>query len=207
VNDPALRASTTPDTDWSATRHLVRRIESGDKAAEQELVRQYQRGVRLIVARSSRDRSAVDDICQDVMCLAIEKIRAGAVREPERLSGFVAGLARTRVIEYFRNVDARGTREARSQESPPGPASSPLEQLLAHEQAEIVRAVLEELSSDRDRQILFRYYLAEEDKLRICKDLKLTSLQFNRVLFRARERFRHLLASRPAARALIEGVR
>ncbi len=200
VNDPARLSSCMQDADWPAAANLVRRIQSGDLAAEQELVHKYQRGVGLIVARASRDRSAVDDICQDVLVLAIEKIRAGAVREPERLSGFVAALARTKVIEHFRGLDARSAREARLQESPPISAPDPLQQVLARERAQIVRAVLDELDSDRDREILFRYYLAEEDKSRICRDLKLTALHFNRVLFRARERFRNLLGRRIGTR-------
>jgi RNA polymerase sigma-70 factor (ECF subfamily) len=52
--------------------------------------------------------------------------------------------------------------------------------------------VLAELPSERDRQVLFRFYLAEEDKDQICKDLGLSSLHFNRVVFRARERYRDL---------------
>jgi RNA polymerase sigma-70 factor (ECF subfamily) len=201
------RASSTQDAEWSGAVDLVRRIESGDLAAERELVDQYQRGVRLIVARSSRDRSVVDDICQDVMCLAIEKIRAGAVREPERLSGFVAAIARTKVIEHFRGIEARGAREARAQGLKPAPPPDALEQVLARERAELIRDVLDELGSDRDRQILLRYYLADEEKLRICRDLKLTTVHFNRVLFRARERFRLLLGNRMARRRSDEGER
>jgi RNA polymerase sigma-70 factor, ECF subfamily len=52
--------------------------------------------------------------------------------------------------------------------------------------------VINELPSDRDRQILFRFYIAEEEKERICADLCLTGLHFNRVLFRARARYREL---------------
>lgn len=55
-----------------------------------------------------------------------------------------------------------------------------------------MRRVLAELPSDRDREILFRFYIAEDEKDSICRDLGLTSLHFNRVLFRARERYREL---------------
>ena len=58
------------------------------------------------------------------------------------------------------------------------------------------------VSSDRDREILFRFYLAEDDKERICRDLGLTAVHFNRVLFRARERFRELYRKWTAARGL-----
>jgi RNA polymerase sigma-70 factor (ECF subfamily) len=56
-----------------------------------------------------------------------------------------------------------------------------------------VRRLIGELDTDRDRQILYRFYIAEEDKERICADLELSSLHFNRVLFRARQRFKELL--------------
>ena len=202
MDDRGSEARSLRDAEWSDASGLVRRIEAGDRAAEDELVRKYSRGVRMIVARASRDRTHVDDLSQDVLRLAIEKIRAGAVRDPERLSGFMAGLARTRVIEHFRRLDARGAIDARVLADSPPPPSDPLEQVLSRERADIVRTVLAELSSDRDRQILFRHYLAEEDKSQICRDLDLTPLHFNRVLFRARERFRDLFGRRMAARGL-----
>ena len=53
-------------------------------------------------------------------------------------------------------------------------------------------ACFPELASERDRQILFRFYIAEDEKEAICRDLRSASLHFNRVLFRARERYREL---------------
>jgi RNA polymerase sigma-70 factor, ECF subfamily len=172
---------------------LVSRIQAGDLQAEDELVRRYSRGVSVIIARAGCDRGMIEDVCQDALRITIEKVRRGDVREPDRLSGFIASLARNLVIEHFRGSSAHDPRllpdssGADSMES-----ASQLERLLEEEQAQMVRKVLSEMSAERDRQILFRYYLAEEDKERICADLGLTSLHFNRVLFRARERFRDL---------------
>jgi DNA-directed RNA polymerase specialized sigma24 family protein len=67
-----------------------------------------------------------------------------------------------------------------------------LYQLLRKENADIVRQVLKEMHNERDIQLLFRYYLAEDDKEKICADLGLTTLHFNRVLHRARARYREL---------------
>ncbi len=44
-----------------------------------------------------------------------------------------------------------------------------------------------------DREVLLRFHVAEEEKETICTDLGLTSLQFNVVLFRARQRFKELV--------------
>jgi RNA polymerase sigma-70 factor (ECF subfamily) len=57
----------------------------------------------------------------------------------------------------------------------------------------LARRVLAAMPSERDRTVLFRFYIADDDKERICEDLGLSSTHFNQVLFRARERFRSLL--------------
>jgi RNA polymerase sigma-70 factor (ECF subfamily) len=56
-----------------------------------------------------------------------------------------------------------------------------------------VRKLIGELPTDRDQQLLLRFYVAEEEKETICAELGLDSLHFNRVLFRARQRFKELL--------------
>jgi DNA-directed RNA polymerase specialized sigma24 family protein len=71
-----------------------------------------------------------------------------------------------------------------------------------------VRRVIQELGTSRDRDILLRFYIAEEDKERISADFGLSSLQFNRVLHRARERYREIYLERAASRqtALLLGI-
>ena len=41
--------------------------------------------------------------------------------------------------------------------------------------------------------MLVRFYLDEEDKSQICESLSLTGAQFDRVIFRARDRLRVLV--------------
>ena len=175
--------------DASAGELLVDRIRSGDVGAESELVSRYSRGLRMIISRGTRDRSIVDDLCQETFRIALEKIRRGDLRDAKRLSGFMCAVARNITIDHFRRA-RRADAVAVGDESDPAP--SPLERLLADERAVIARKVLAELTSDRDRQILLRFYVAEETKAQICADLGLNSLHFNRVLFRARGRYRAL---------------
>ena len=172
---------------------LARRIMAGDRQAEAELVERYSRGVSIIIRRETGDAAIAEDVAQDVFRIALEKIRRGDLREPEKLSGFMSSLARNLVIEHFRRCARREClildEDSRQL---PDPAPSPLEELLQKETARIARQTINELNSDRDRQVIFHFYIAEEEKERICKDLGLTSLHFNRVLFRARERYREL---------------
>jgi DNA-directed RNA polymerase specialized sigma24 family protein len=66
-----------------------------------------------------------------------------------------------------------------------------------------VRRVIQELGTSRDRDILLRFYIAEEDKERISADFGLSSLQFNRVLHRARERYREIYLERAGIEAVL----
>jgi len=171
---------------------LVARILAGEKAAENELVQRYSRGVSMILHRATGDQSLSEDLSQETFQLTLEKIRGGEVREPEKLSGFICSLARNLATDHYR-------RSRRSElvddpdavEMVAATAPSQLDRVLQAEKSKRVRQLLSELSG-RDREILRRFYIEEEDKERICGDLKLSSLHFNRVLHRARERYREL---------------
>jgi RNA polymerase sigma-70 factor (ECF subfamily) len=172
---------------------LVARIRAGDPNAEEELVQHYRRGVFAILSHSVADKSVVEDLSQETFRITLEKVRRGDVREPEKLSGFVCSVARNLAIEHFRHGsigDRSGALDMAGRIFDPGP--SPLQEVLRREKAAIVRQVLKGVKPARYRGILYRYYLAEEDKERICADLGMESLQFNRVLHRARESYRKL---------------
>lgn len=179
---------------------LVGRIREGDSGAETELVERYRRGIGIILRAESSNAAAVDDLFQETFRIALEKIRQGDVRDPRRLSGFICSLARNLVTDHFRRVAARRTSGDVKLDDIASVRVDPLETLLRSERGEFVRQVLSEMTSDRDRQILFRFYVAEDEKDAICQDLDLTSLHFNRVLFRARERYRDLYLERARSR-------
>ena len=183
---PAEIGSRSPES-------IVRSIQEGDAAAEEELIVRYRRGVTVILTASARrDAGAVDDLFQETFRIAIEKIRGGSLRDPARLSGFLCSIARNLAVEHFRKAAARRSEGSPEELSLPSAEEDPLEGVLRTERAAMVRRVLSELPTARDRQILFRFYIAEEEKEAICRDLNLTGLHFNRVLFRARERYRDL---------------
>jgi RNA polymerase sigma-70 factor (ECF subfamily) len=172
---------------------LVNRIRGGDRQAETELVECYGNVVKSVIRREVRDAAVADDLYQETFFIVLEKIRAGDVREPEKLSGFVCGVAKKLIIKHFHRA-ARQESLTETEKSTPVPHSKPdqLKELLRKEKANIVQQILKEMTNERDIQVLFRFYLAEDDKEQICADLGLTSLQFNLVLHRARERYKEL---------------
>jgi RNA polymerase sigma-70 factor (ECF subfamily) len=91
---------------------LARRIaESGaaapDSAAETELYRRLAPRVRLYGLRHLRDRHAAADLVQQVLLMTLERLRAGDVREPERIASFVLGTCRMTVLELRRGTRRR----------------------------------------------------------------------------------------------------
>jgi RNA polymerase sigma-70 factor (ECF subfamily) len=169
------------------TGDLAARIRAGDAGAESELAERYSRGVRLMIGRSLSDASAVDDLCQETLLLTIRKVRSGELRETSRLPGFIASIARNLVIGH-----GRRPRPEPIGDTEPATEPTQLEDLISDQRARRVHEVLRELPSPRDREVLFRFYLTGEEKDSICRRLGLSSLHFNRVLCRARDRYREL---------------
>lgn len=182
---------------------LVRRIRGGDPGAEEELVSRFGEGLAFLLRRWTRDRAAAEDLYQETFRLALEKIRSGEVRDPDRLAGFLRALAKNLSIHHYRRSAVQEVREEDLETAAAlsAPEAGQLGQLLRREKAALVRRVLEELGSERDRQILFRFYIAEEDKERIRSDLGLSGPELNMVLFRARRRYRDLYERRAGAGA------
>jgi RNA polymerase sigma-70 factor (ECF subfamily) len=183
----------------NAPADLVARIRGGEPGAEEELIERFSRGISFLLRRVTRDPATAEDLHQETFRLAIEKIRSGEVRDPEKLPGYISSLARNLATEDARKGIRRDQwhdRDSERAEHAPDPEAGQLSALLRKEHAALVRRVIGELEQDRDRQLLFRYYIAEEDKEQICRDLALDQVHFNRVLFRARQRYKDLYERR-----------
>ncbi len=176
---------------------LVTAIRAGDQHAEASLVETFSRAVALLLDRHTSGRPEAEDLYQDTFRIALEKIRDGDPREPAKLPGFLSRLARNLAIEHYRKTGRRKTDTA-GDDLPevPSAGSTQLDLLVDCENAALVRRLLGELRNDRDREVLSRFYLADEDRSQIAQAFDLTSLQLNRVLHRARERYRALYLER-----------
>lgn len=170
---------------------------AGDADAEAGLAERYKNGIAIIIGRIVQDDFVTEDLSQETLRIVIEKIRAGEVREPDRLSGFICGVARFVAIEYIRKQRrTTGQQEPETAEHIRDPQANQFDKLWHKERAEIMRELLNELKVERDREVLRRYYFAEEDKEQICANLGLSSKQFNSVIFRALKRYKELYTRR-----------
>jgi RNA polymerase sigma-70 factor (ECF subfamily) len=79
----------------------------GDPEAEAALCRRFAPRIRLFGLKRLRSEAAASDLVQDVLVLTLQKLRSGAVTEPERIASFVLGIARQMIIDARRNAGRR----------------------------------------------------------------------------------------------------
>jgi RNA polymerase sigma-70 factor (ECF subfamily) len=188
--------------DFVPGEELSRRIKDGDAAAEAELIRQFEPGLRVLLRRrTGGDAGLLQDLVQETLLVVLQRLRGAGIDDPHKLAAFAAQTARNLAIASLRKTERQRTdvdSEATERNADP---SQRLVQMAADlEAAMAVRALLRELPQPRDRLMLKRFYLEDHDKQLICQELDLTEAAFNQALSRARKRFRQILEERGFAK-------
>lgn len=172
---------------------LVERIHRGEEQAEEELVSRYSSGLLFMLQRTSGDPALAEDLHQETFRIVLTRLRSRGLDEPGGLSGYLRGTARNLLIADRRKKARRKTEADHDHVvTTPDTRDGQAHKVLRNEEAQLVHRLIDEMGAERDRQLLYRFYIAEDDKDQICNDLGLSSLHFNRVLFRARQRFKDL---------------
>ena len=95
------------DTPFDIDADLARRISAGDSQAEAPFCGRFAPRIRLFGLKRLRSDAAAADLVQDVLIMALQKLRAGAVREPEHIASFMLGTARQMMLDSMRNSGRR----------------------------------------------------------------------------------------------------
>jgi RNA polymerase sigma-70 factor, ECF subfamily len=198
---PPQPASQRQEGAGQADSLLVSAISDGG-TLQNELYVRYRRPLLQIFLQRRIDRDVAQDLLQRTFLQAIKKIRAEGLSDPSRLGGYLYRTACNLATAYWRgeiarrhDVDAVDLRDLRDE-------ALSLEERVDHELlAKCVRTLLRRLPLERDRQVLVRFYLHEESKEQVCRALNLSDLQFNQVLWRARQRFGEILRKNGVSRA------
>ena len=173
---------------------IVGGIRGGNADAETDLVERYSRGLRYLLKRRIGDEERARDSLQETFCIAIEKLRKIKLESPERLAGYLRGIA----IRVALNAGRQRKREAYPIDidavaAIPDNAARQFQQVSTSQTLTAVRRLVDSMPVERDRDLLIRMYVYDQDKQEICRALGLDSLHFNRVLFRAKGRFRKIM--------------
>ncbi|HEV8042211.1 MAG TPA: sigma-70 family RNA polymerase sigma factor [Bryobacteraceae bacterium] len=186
IGDSQTTEAVSHQVNW---QDLVERIHKGDESGMEELYRLFGRGIRYYLCRQLGHQE-LDDKVHDTFVIVVQAIRRGELREPDRLMGFVRTVVRRQVAAYIDeavhsrrdelNLDL-GVRIADRRSDP--------EQTAAFRQkVEFMLEVLRSLS-ERDREILTRFYLDEQSQETICGEMDLSETQFRLLKSRAKARF------------------
>ena len=193
---PAGQNARVSTLDATTATDLVRRIAAGEEQAEAEFVECCGGALSFLTRRFTRDEADAEDLYQETLILALEKIRRHEVREPEHLGAFLRALAKNLSIGQYRRRSYTAEKPAAELPDVPDEQANALGGLLHRERALVVRLLLAELKVQRDHDVLFRYYIGEENSSQICTDLGIDADHFYRVLHRARQRYRRLWEER-----------
>ena len=181
---------------------------TGNRDAESRMLVALRPGV-LAVLRFGAFHRWVDaeDLTQETLHIVVERVRARTIDDPRKVFAFAAATARNLALNAARKmlrqqtvVDSELVDElAQNMEM----EQSDLSEQDDRQLAEAVAALLEELPTERDRQLLMRFYLDGTDKQQLCRELGLSPKHFDRVLMRARTRLRTIIERRAPHLALL----
>lgn len=173
---------------------LARRVATArgapDSAAEAELYRRLAPRVRLYGLRHLRDRAAAGDLVQQVLLMTLERLRAGEVREPERIASFVLGACRMTVMEMRRGQRRREEiLELHADKEPVFEAPEPLAL-----DPDRLAGCLERLS-ERERSVVVMSFFADKAADEVGAELALSAGNVRVIRHRALGRLRDCMGA------------
>lgn len=177
------------DTDW---HFLVQGVAANNGMAIVNLYRFLSCSVRPLLYRELNPPDA-EDCLHDVLISIVTAIQRGDLRQVSALPAFAYTIARRHVA---RAIDAR-IRQRRTeaaiddQETLMKSDDTPETVFVRAAQQHVMKMALQGIS-DRDRNILTRFYLLGQSKERICGALNLSETQFRVSKSRAKAKFAEL---------------
>src|SRR6185295_20418705 len=204
TDKPVLDVDVKSVVDGQNWLALVENIRNGEDGGMEELYRVFSRGVRYYLCRQLGPQD-LDDKVHDTFLIVVQAIQRDELREPERLMGFVRTVVRRQVAAQIdRAVQLR--REQADMEATTllsDRRDSPEEAAIAREHEHMAEVVLRSIS-ERDRDILTRFYLKEQSQEEICLEMNLSETQFRLLKSRAKARFGELGRKKLVRRKLFE---
>jgi len=181
--------SSNPSCSWDKWGVLVAQIKAGEETGMEHLYRLFSRGIRYYLCRHIGPQE-LDDRVHDTFLIVVKAIQHGDLREPERLMGFVRTVVHRQVAGYIEKAvhTRRDHTDIETGITVADRNQNPEQQAMAKEKAGLVKTALESLSP-RNREILVRYYLKEQSREQICREMSLTETQFRLTKSRAKTKF------------------
>lgn len=195
----AMNHAEPAPVDDSSDEELVRRISATphgppappDTDAEQILCARYYQRVRFMLRQRTGNYALADDLTQDTFIILIQHLREHALRDPGKVPAYVLRTAHFVFIAWVRKEHRRPVTELT--DDLPSLEARPEDEVQAQQSIRALLRVMDEMPVERDREILDRHWVRGQTKAEACKAIGVTPEHHDRVLSRAKKRFRELL--------------
>ena len=124
----------------------------------------------------------------------LERLRAQPLEQPDKLAGFFYQIAiNLQIAEVRKSVRRKTQPDEELIARLADPSQNPLRTLCQQRAGSAVRVLIAALDNPRDRRLLHGFYIEEREKDELCTELNLSQRHFDKVLFRAKQRFKELV--------------
>ena len=175
---------------------LVGEDRSAAEIDESELIKRFHPRLLYFAVRRLRDKSLAEDLAQEVLTAVIAALRAGRIREPEKLPAFVFAIARNHVLMSLKESQRAGDAHfSLNQLEPQDRSTRPDAALLREEQKKLVNEALLQLSAE-DRDLLRQVLSSDQPLEEIAARLGIPYTAARKRKSRALERLRKVVLER-----------
>ena len=179
---------------YSFDADYVRRLRDGDNATEDHFARYFGDRIRIKAMVRLRSPQLADDICQETLLRVLRSVRKATIEHPECLAAYVKMVCNHVMLELFRRERGVSQLSDGADEISSSQASVETE-MVQNEGRALVKRVLGELAP-KDRELLQRIFLDEQDKDEICEEFKVNRDYLRVLLHRALGRLRSAITGR-----------
>jgi RNA polymerase sigma-70 factor (ECF subfamily) len=160
--------------------------------AENFLIAHFSRPIQLKLRARLRSPELVQDAFQEAFMRVLNYFRSGKTLDnPASLPGFIHTMCHNISMEMLRS-HTRHDQMFENVREPSDPRLNPESQMVTTERKELVARVLEEMP-ERDRLLLRRVFLDEEDKDIVCQEFDVDRNYLRVLVHRARTRFKSVV--------------
>lgn len=162
--------------------------------AEAALAARLDEILRPSLCRLTTDRELRRDLPQETYLIVLQRLREQRLRNPSRLSGYIYRTALFLLYaERRRNRNRPMLSDAGMLERMASPDTDAGERIDQRIVAVAIEQGIERLGTERDRELVKRAYLLDQDKEFVRGLLDLTPRHYDRVVHRARKRLADIL--------------
>ena len=173
----------------ASSEDLVSAIARQDRHAEHQLVYQFRPQIFALLTKLTRDRTLAEDLTHETFIIVLKSLRQEKLRQPDKLVSYLFQTARFTFYGWLRRGDNK--LELRDCFDNVASPDSSVERAMTNQQNRtFLKRTISELPVNRDRDLLYRRYIRDENVTEICDALNLSSEHFHRVISRARNRLK-----------------